>query len=120
MLARDDLLLHLVKWGMSAEVADGAVLVLSELFTNAVRHAREPRGRHIETRFARRDGGVRIEVHDANDGRPRMREAPGLEESGRGLLLVERLTGGCWGVSERQGVGKMVWAECAHDVLASL
>jgi two-component sensor histidine kinase len=118
--ARDDLWFHLLKWNMSEEFTESAVLVLSELLTNAVRHAREPRGRHIETRFERREGGVRIEVHDANDGKPQLRETSGDEESGRGLVLVDRLTGGHWGVSPRDGVGKMVWAECSDDVLASL
>jgi hypothetical protein len=31
-------------------------------------------------------------------------------ESGRGLALVDALTGGQWGVAGRVGVGKMVWA----------
>jgi anti-sigma regulatory factor (Ser/Thr protein kinase) len=116
--ARDDLSVLLLKWDMPVGVMDSAVLVLSELFTNSLRHAREPQGRHIETRFERRRGGVRIEVHDANDGKPHRREASGDEECGRGLALVDVLTGGCWGVSEREGVGKVVWAECADDGLA--
>jgi hypothetical protein len=36
-------------------------------------------------------------------------------ESGRGLALVDALTGGQWGVAGRVGVGKMVWAVCADD-----
>lgn len=113
--ARDDLWFHLLKWDMPEEVTDSAVLVLSELLTNAVRHACEPYGRHVETRFERRRGGVRIEVHDANDGEPRLREASAIEESGRGLALVDLLTGGCWGVSDRGGVGKSVWAEIGRQ-----
>jgi hypothetical protein len=113
--ARDDLWFHLLKWGMPDDVTDSAVLVLSELFGNAVRHAGEPRGRHIETRFERRRGGVRIEVHDASDSKPQLRQVSGCEESGRGLALVDVLTGGRWGVADREGVGKLVWAECGND-----
>lgn len=111
--ARDELCLHLAKWNM-AEVTDSALLVLSELVTNAVRHAQQPGDRLIETRFVRRDGGVRIEVHDAGDDKPELREGvPWDQESGRGLVLVDHLTGGRWGVSDREGVGKTVWAHIA-------
>jgi anti-sigma regulatory factor (Ser/Thr protein kinase) len=105
---------HLGDWGLS-HLADTAELIVSELFTNSVRHAREPHGRLIGTRFERLACGVRIEVHDANDRKPERQEAATDAESGRGLVLVDSLTGGHWGVSSREGVGKMVWAVCADD-----
>lgn len=95
-------------------LADDAGLVVSELVTNSVRHARAPRGHVILTRFACLGGAVRIEVHDANAGEPEMRSASPTEESGRGLALVDLVTAGRWGVSERKGPGKMVWAECVE------
>lgn len=110
--ARAELRAHLGRWGTAAEVADTAALVLTELLTNAVQHAGEPRGRQIETRFRRGAAGVRIEVHDANDGKPEPREASAEDESGRGLAMVDALTAGRWGVSGREGVGKLVWAQC--------
>ncbi|MFJ2632594.1 hypothetical protein ACIO6U_11655 [Streptomyces sp. NPDC087422] len=55
---------------------------------------------------------VRIEVHDAGSGKPERVRASASAESGRGLDLVDALTGGEWGVSDRDGVGKMVWAVC--------
>ncbi|SHL09014.1 ATP-binding protein [Actinacidiphila paucisporea] len=113
--ARAELSRHLAEWGCPAEVIDSAVVVLSELPTNAMRHAGEPRGRHIETRFHRGDFCVRIDVHDANDAKPERREASDEDESGRGLELVDALTSGQWGISSRVGVGKMVWAICAYD-----
>ncbi|WUH93800.1 ATP-binding protein [Streptomyces sp. NBC_00433] len=113
--ARAELSRHLVQWGCPVEVIDSAAVVLSELFTNALRHAREPRGRHIETRFHRGEFSVRIEVHDANDAKPERREATDDDESGRGLELVDALTSGQWGISSRVGVGKMVWAICAYE-----
>jgi anti-sigma regulatory factor (Ser/Thr protein kinase) len=90
---------------------DAGVLVLSELLTNALQHARVP-GRQVATRFVRtEDGTVRIEVHDASPVRPEVRSYEDLYASGgRGLGLVGALSER-WGVSERAGVGKSVWAE---------
>ncbi len=114
-MARRLLLRHLGQWDMTA-LADTAALVLSELATNSVRHAAGPGDRLIETRFQRlSDGSLRIEVHDADETRPERREPSAEADSGRGLLLVEALTGGRWGVSDREGVGKLIWAECAAD-----
>jgi hypothetical protein len=109
--ARRLLLSSLAAWELT-HLADGATLVLSELVTNSVRHARLPRGRHIETRFERIEGGVRIEVHDAGEGKPELRAAAPDEERGRGLALVDAVTLGRWGVADRHGVGKLVWAVC--------
>lgn len=104
---------HLEAWNLVG-LADSAQLVLSELMTNAVRHAHVP-GRLIETRYARLTNGVRIEVHDAADTKPQL-QAPTLDaDSGRGLTLVDALTAGHWGVSARVGVGKLVWAVCTDD-----
>jgi serine/threonine-protein kinase RsbW len=63
--ARGELREALRGWGLE-RLADIAELVLSELMTNAVRHARTPRGRLVETRYERTQEGVRIEVHDAS------------------------------------------------------
>ena len=109
--ARRELRATLGGWGLD-HLADPAELVLSELLTNAVRHARTPAGRLVETRYERlpQGGGIRIEVHDANDRMPQMRRPADDDEGGRGLALVDALTGRRWGVSSRQGVGKLVWA----------
>lgn len=107
--ARGALLEALAGWGLT-EVADSAVLVLSELFTNAVRHAHVSVGREIETRFRLTDDRVRIEVHDASDARPVRGPADVESQDGRGLVLVEALADS-WDVMPREGVGKIVWAE---------
>jgi anti-sigma regulatory factor (Ser/Thr protein kinase) len=105
----------LAEWGLSA-LTDTAELVLGELLTNAIRHARSPVGRHIETRYQMTPDGLRIEVHDANLTVPMMSpEAPSDDaESGRGLALVAALTGGQCGVDERRAgittIGKTLWA----------
>jgi histidine kinase-like protein len=105
----------LAEWGLGG-LADTAELVVSELVANAVRHARTPPGREIETRYELLPGGaVRIEVHDAGDAWPQVQQ-PGPEaESGRGLALADAVTGGRWGVAPRVGVGKYVWALVAAE-----
>ncbi|MFD3519205.1 ATP-binding protein [Streptomyces sp. NPDC058653] len=99
-------------WGLST-LEDSAVLVLSELVTNAVLHARVPAGREIETRFLPTGfpvpDGLRIEVHDASALRPYRRKDDPDACDGRGLPIVDALAD-AWGVSERDGVGKLVWA----------
>lgn len=101
-------------WGMS-ELEGDALLVVSELVTNAVRHAAGPRDREIETRYARLPDGLRIEVHDTGAARPQV-GAPELEgDCGRGLFLVAAVAER-WGVGERVGPGKRVWAELSVKV----
>ncbi|WP_233518212.1 ATP-binding protein [Streptomyces corynorhini] len=87
-----------------------AVLVLSELVTNAVRHARVPVGREIETRYLAVPEGLRLEVHDASSERPRLQRAAPGACGGRGLVIVDALADR-WGVADRAGVGKLVWAQ---------
>jgi hypothetical protein len=65
-------------------------------------------GSEIGTRFFRlAGGGVGIEVHDASSANT---PEELLTEHGRGLPLVAAPTGGRWGVRQRDGVGKLVWA----------
>ncbi|MEC3993444.1 ATP-binding protein [Actinacidiphila sp. DG2A-62] len=102
---------QLAVWGLT-QVSDDAGLILSELVTNAITHAHPPYGNLIATRFERLADGVRIEVHDTGDDKPEPCKASADEEGGRGLELVHVLTGGAWGVSDRDGPGKLVWAQC--------
>lgn len=111
-MARAELRGVMGEWGLSA-VEDRAVLVLSELLTNAGRHARVPQGREIETRFSRvggGGGGVRVEVHDASAVPPQERKPGPDAAGGRGLLLVAAVADR-WGFGDRTGPGKVVWAE---------
>ena len=64
-----------------------------------------------KVRFELVSGALRLEVHDAGEGRPAARTAAADEESGRGLWLVERLSAR-WGSDPRtDGPGKVVWCE---------
>jgi anti-sigma regulatory factor (Ser/Thr protein kinase) len=100
-------------WGL-AGLADAAELVLSELLTNAVRHS-AARTREVGTSYERDGtGGVRLEVSDGSPVTPQLRTAALDAENGRGLGLVDMVTGGRWGVaSNPHGGGKTVWARIA-------
>ncbi|MFE2938845.1 ATP-binding protein [Streptomyces sp. NPDC059255] len=95
-------------WGLSG-LEDSAVLILSELLTNAARHARVSPARKIETRYLAGPHGLRIEVHDASCEQPRTR-TPDVDACD-GLVIVEDLADQ-WGVHQRErgGVGKVVRA----------
>ncbi|MFI8102184.1 ATP-binding protein [Streptomyces sp. NPDC086023] len=108
-LARAELRKALSDWGLAALEGD-ALVVLSELVTNAVRHAKGPGDRKIETRFSLTAHGVRIEVHDACAASPEVSVPDVAENRGRGLFVVSSLADR-WAVGEREGVGKRVWVE---------
>lgn len=108
-LARWELRKALARWGLT-RLEESAVLVLSELLTNAGRHARVSPGREIETRYVRSADSLRIEVHDSAVELPEKRESGWEESGGRGLVLVEALADS-WGVKDRHGPGKAVWAD---------
>ncbi|MFI9027912.1 PAS domain S-box protein [Streptomyces sp. NPDC053560] len=93
---------HLEAWGL-AGLADTALLLASELLTNGVRHAEGPIG--LRVWHSVRELGV--EISDNSVPRPRARLAESMEESGRGLILVETLAA-AWGTRPTT-VGKTVW-----------
>ncbi|SNX63535.1 anti-sigma regulatory factor (Ser/Thr protein kinase) [Streptomyces sp. TLI_55] len=110
-LARRRVRDHLADWGHGHDdpaLAD-AVLLVSELATNVVRH-----GPLLEREFevavtALADGSCLIEVSDEGQLEPRLRLVGEGEESGRGLHLVENVAA-AWGVWSRGRHGKTVWA----------
>ncbi|HET6875093.1 MAG TPA: ATP-binding protein [Acidimicrobiales bacterium] len=89
---------------------DDAVLVATELVTNAVLHGSPP----VELRVRRNGPRVRIEVEDASASQPvRALGDPGAM-TGRGLAVVEALSSS-WGVDPLASGGKVVWAELGGD-----
>ncbi|MCC3653293.1 ATP-binding protein [Streptomyces sp. S07_1.15] len=98
-------------WQLPDETVETAVLLLSELVTNAYRHARTSPGRQINIRCVADGPALRVEVSDAGDEMPRLRLATEADESGRGLALVNALAD-WWGAHRRPcGIGKTVWFE---------
>ncbi|QNS04579.1 ATP-binding protein [Streptomyces xanthii] len=100
-------------WGLDPAVIDTAELLLSELMTNAYRHAADPPGREVRARAILAGGRLRVQVTDASEVLPVVRAASVEDESGRGLALVAVLADE-WGAERREpGVGKVVWFELA-------
>ncbi|MBP2404257.1 hypothetical protein SNS2_2015 [Streptomyces netropsis] len=98
-------------WGIPDETTWTAVLLLSELMTNACVHARVPPGRVIGTRCVLLADRLRVEVSDASRDLPRLKLASRDDEAGRGLVLVASLAD-AWDVHPRAyGIGKTVWFE---------
>jgi anti-sigma regulatory factor (Ser/Thr protein kinase) len=113
--ARARLREHAGAWQIPDESLETAVLLLSELVTNAYKHACVSPGREIGTRCTLRNGTLRVEVSDAADEFPKPHETSPDDESGRGLALVEALAD-AWDVFPRPcGIGKTVWFELKLD-----
>ena len=84
----------------------GDILVcVSEAVTNAVLHARTPL-RFVVSEVGRR---LRIEVTDEDPTLPVVRDPDPGTPTGRGLLLIDRLSTS-WGVESRAD-GKTLWFE---------
>ncbi|MFI6560837.1 SpoIIE family protein phosphatase [Streptomyces sp. NPDC050534] len=100
---------------LTDRLVDDAVLVVSELVTNAVVHA----GTEVvlECRLEQDAGALVVEVADHHPSRaPRDAEAEGPYETleyGRGLRLVATLAE-AWGVTFRKGT-KTVWARLTAE-----
>ena len=94
------------QWGLTPKMTADAVLLVSELVGNAVRHTG---ARVFGLRMRRRRGWIRIEVRDPSRGLPCLMPVQETDISGRGLFLVDKL-------SDRWGVdllprGKTTWFE---------
>ncbi len=101
--ARADVTRRLTEWGLE-EAVFTTELILSELITNAIRHATGP----IRVRLLR-DRNLICEVADTSSTSPHLRYAAAEDEGGRGLFLVAQL-------AERWGTrytpeGKVIWTE---------
>jgi PAS domain S-box-containing protein len=92
----------LAQWGYP-ELAETACLLVTEILTNAIRHARCP----IKVTLCRAADELIVEVTDDSPQFPQRRLPDDDDEDGRGLVLVEALAVS-WGA--RPAVpGKTVW-----------
>ncbi|MFD3488796.1 ATP-binding protein [Streptomyces sp. NPDC058665] len=111
---------YTLRWWDATHVMDDALLVVSELVTNAVTatgpKTTTPTWTDVKAEHIL---GVQLRVVDMHlyvEVWDRSRELPGTKhptvdvENGRGLLLVEALTKR-WGTSQSSAGGKVVWAE---------
>jgi anti-sigma regulatory factor (Ser/Thr protein kinase) len=88
------------------EVLDAAVLLTSELVTNAVLYSAGTINVDVDLDVT----AVRVEVADTSGQSPAPRDAPPEAMSGRGLHLVEAMAR-AWGVEQHRDDGKVVWFE---------
>jgi anti-sigma regulatory factor (Ser/Thr protein kinase) len=84
---------------------DELLLCVSEVVTNAVLHGRSAARIVVSVDEA----DVRVEVHDDDPTLPVRRHPATDSPTGRGLLMLDRLTSR-WG-AEPSGRGKVVWFE---------
>ncbi|MEU6676647.1 ATP-binding protein [Streptomyces sp. NPDC046853] len=110
--ARDAVRDRLLTWQVPGDTSCDAVLLVSEMTTNAVLHTDSV---HVLCGITLTDNRqrLRIELHDegsAPAGLP-VRVAGADEESGRGLLLVQQLADRWGSARSTRGAGKVVWAE---------
>ncbi|MGZ8804906.1 MAG: ATP-binding protein [Microbacterium sp.] len=97
----------LSRHAIAPETVDIAILLVSELATNAIVHASS------KVRLRIRVGDdVRVEVSDVSADAPTITSGESERESGRGLELVSNLADG-WDWIPRAG-GKVVWFALAR------
>jgi anti-sigma regulatory factor (Ser/Thr protein kinase) len=89
---------------------DVAVLLASELVTNAVTHQA---GRAVTLVLTCSPGRLRVDVHDPSRSLPVLASASSDDETGRGLMLVDTLADE-WG-SYRTPAGKAVYFTLAFE-----
>ena len=84
------------------------VLMLSELVTNAIEHVRVEFDWLINVMCWSDGDAMRVEVHDAGRGTPRMRKADSEACDGRGLFLIDMLSDD-WGSGRNAWGGTVAW-----------
>jgi anti-sigma regulatory factor (Ser/Thr protein kinase) len=102
--ARDFIARHLAEPEL-VDLRETAVLLVSEVVTNALRHT----DGNVELALWRFPDRVRVEVSDDTSRSPVSRGRGLLDESGRGVPLMDALSDR-WGTSPH-GEGKVVWFE---------
>ena len=99
--------------GVSEDLVDDAMLVLTELVGNAVLHARPLRGHEISVGWRRQAGYLELWVTDggSDSERPTPQHPSPYEVHGRGLTVVDAISDS-WGV-QRDAGSATVWARIA-------
>src|SRR5262249_34991882 len=100
---------ELLASGVYQETAEDATVIVSELISNALRHARPLPSGEIRVAWSRQGELIRLAVSDGGAMTEPRRARPTLSSlGGRGLSIVETLSDG-WGVLHEDD-GTTVWA----------
>ncbi|MFJ4525369.1 ATP-binding protein [Streptomyces sp. NPDC088810] len=101
----------LADWSVCSEIVEDALLVVSELATNAIIHARPPAELRLSWMRGDGDRTLRVEVTDAGPARPAGQPLGGFDpdEHGRGEAIVCALATH-YGIRIHSG-GVTRWAE---------
>lgn len=91
--------------GHQTIATEDAVLMISELVTNAVRHAHT----RLSIMVSIANQTLRVEVHDDDPTLPVASDPDQHATSGRGLRIIDGLADH-WGITPNTG-GKVVWFE---------
>jgi anti-sigma regulatory factor (Ser/Thr protein kinase) len=109
---------HILREWQLESMSDPALLLVSELVTNAVAASQrcagldgphDPSHQMVSLTMELSEASLLIKVWDANPGLPVLREADVTGDRGRGLLLVDFLAD-AWGHHDADR-GKVVWCE---------
>jgi len=108
-IARRRLTEELLSVGIFDPVVGDAALVISELLSNAIRHARPLHGSWLRVAWSVDGGSIEVAVTDGGSPtRPRPAHASRSSLGGRGISIIEHLAR-TWGVRADDGV-LTVWA----------
>jgi anti-sigma regulatory factor (Ser/Thr protein kinase) len=108
-VARQHLCAQLLASGVLESTVDEAAVILSELLSNALRHARPLASGEVRVAWNRQGDVVEVSVSDGGSFTEPRRGRPTLSSlGGRGLGIVESLAD-CWGVRHEDGA-TTVWA----------
>lgn len=104
----------MLEWGVEPAVADDAELLVTELVTNSIIHARTP----VRVEVAAGDGQLEFQVSDGSTRQVQLRMPAPDAVTGRGIHLLDQIASD-WEVLPRAG-GKTVrfklWSNAASSV----
>ena len=94
-------------WRLDREMTDTALLLVSELVTNAIRHGTPPVRLSLQLDRDR----LRVEVTDSSPALPELTRPDPEQIGGRGLQIVQLLAARWGASSSSRRLGKTVWFE---------
>jgi anti-sigma regulatory factor (Ser/Thr protein kinase) len=108
-VARQRLCTQLLAAGVLESTVDDAAVIVSEFFSNALRHARPLPSGQVRVAWDRHGDAIEVSVSDGGaPTEPRLGRPTLSSLGGRGLGIVESLAD-CWGVRREDG-STTVWA----------